>query len=291
MSTPGRGFSAIFALLLATGCSQQSSSVVKPTPSPLARHSCLPSNVVLTNPRPFYPDAAQTKDYLSSYANPFVVGLRQVLDGYIAGNADDETSKNLRPFSKTLARDHFVVFSFDRGVFGGSWITVVFTKHPAALYKAWVYMRGGTIPSLYGLVAIPCTNDEQRYIAARYASMFALGNDQALIAAAATPTPHPIPSASSGIIWNPKATAQQPVMHDSTVYSHANDDAGCEDVSVSNIYDDGAIIELSDDRRLRVTDVDQVTSGVWVAPFDALLCNDDKLINKDDNESVELEPG
>jgi hypothetical protein len=70
----------------------------------------------------------------------------------------------------------------------------------------------------------------------------------------------------------------------------ASSDASCEDVDVDGVYDDGAIIELMDGRRLRVSDVDTVTSSVWVAPFDGLVCDGDHLINKDDNESVNLEP-
>jgi len=71
---------------------------------------------------------------------------------------------------------------------------------------------------------------------------------------------------------------------------HALDDAGCEEVTIEDIFDDGAIVELLDGRRLRVTAGDDVTASVWVAPVDALLCNDNKLINKDDHESVEVEP-
>lgn len=63
----------------------------------------------------------------------------------------------------------------------------------------------------------------------------------------------------------------------------------CEDVSVSDIYDDGSILELDDGRRLHVADYDTPTSSVWVAPFDAMICGD-RFVNKDDNDAVDLSP-
>ena len=65
----------------------------------------------------------------------------------------------------------------------------------------------------------------------------------------------------------------------------------CEDVSVTDVFSDGEILELDDGRHLRVADYDTSTSSVWVAPFDGLICDGgDKFINKDDNESVDLQP-
>jgi hypothetical protein len=66
-------------------------------------------------------------------------------------------------------------------------------------------------------------------------------------------------------------------------------EARCQEVSVSDIYDDGKILDLDDGRKLAVADYDTPTSGVWVAPFDGLICNGDRFINKDDHEAVDLE--
>lgn len=67
--------------------------------------------------------------------------------------------------------------------------------------------------------------------------------------------------------------------------------SNCESVNVMSVYDDGKVLELDDGRHLRVNDVDSVTSSVWIAPLEGLICdNGDKFINKDDNESVELQP-
>lgn len=65
----------------------------------------------------------------------------------------------------------------------------------------------------------------------------------------------------------------------------------CETVGVNGVYDDGKVLALDDGRHLRVADYDTPTSSVWVAPFDGIICDsDDKFINKDDNESVDLQP-
>jgi hypothetical protein len=67
--------------------------------------------------------------------------------------------------------------------------------------------------------------------------------------------------------------------------------SNCEEVSVEGVYDDGKILSLDDGRHLRLDDVDAVTSSVWVAPFDGLICGaGDRFINKDDNEGVDLAP-
>lgn len=64
--------------------------------------------------------------------------------------------------------------------------------------------------------------------------------------------------------------------------------ADCEEVGVEDIYDDGKILALDDGRHLSVADSDTVISSVWVAPFDGLICNEDRFINKDENEAVDL---
>lgn len=64
--------------------------------------------------------------------------------------------------------------------------------------------------------------------------------------------------------------------------------ANCEEVSVEGVYDDGKVLALDDGRHLRVDDTDTVTSSLWIAPFDGLICNGDRFINKDDNEGVDL---
>ena len=211
----------IAALSIVAGCSRPQPSR-SAGPKPTAVHSCLPKSALLSTSKPFYPNAEQTKDYLRSYADPYVIGLRSTLDAYAAGRADDETTKSLSPFGKTLAQDHFTVLSIDQGLFGGSWISATFTKHPATLYKAWVYMLGHTTPTLRALTATHCTPEEQRFLATRYGSMYALGDDSTLIAASATMTPTPQRSQPSSVVpgsglppnvANPNGVADPRVFH------------------------------------------------------------------------------
>jgi hypothetical protein len=65
--------------------------------------------------------------------------------------------------------------------------------------------------------------------------------------------------------------------------------ADCEEVGVEGVYDDGKVLGLDDGRHLRVDDSDTVTSSLWIAPFDGLICGGgDRFISKDDNEGVDL---
>jgi hypothetical protein len=103
------------------------------------------------------------------------------------------------------------------------------------------------------------------------------------LAPLAAPTPA---VAETPMQYTPSGYGQQPANSQPAVAP----DVPCEEVGVSDVYDDGAILELDDGRHLQVADYDTATSSVWVAPFDALICNGDWLINKDDNESVDLSP-
>ena len=51
---------------------------------------------------------------------------------------------------------------------------------------------------------------------------------------------------------------------------------------------DGAIIKLEDGSLWRVDDTDTVDSALWLPTTDIVVC-DGKLINTEDNESVEAQ--
>lgn len=104
------------------------------------------------------------------------------------------------------------------------------------------------------------------------------------MAAAPTPQPAAPPDDASA-----PAPGYAPAVPPAAGYAPAAPEADCEAVGVNDIYHDGEVLELDDGRYLRVADYDTATSSVWVAPFDALICDGDKLINKDDNESVDLQ--
>lgn len=108
------------------------------------------------------------------------------------------------------------------------------------------------------------------------------------ISALATPAPAATAEAYNGGSSDDSASGYQqtPVVQSQAPPITAS--ADCEEVSVEDIYDDGKILALDDGRHLSVADYDTVTSSVWVAPFDGLICNGDRFINKDDNEAVDL---
>lgn len=187
VAVPGRLLGTLVLLsVLVTGCAHQRRA---PAHVPhIATQTCLPAGITLAHVRPLHPNARQRAEYLASYRNPFVVGLRTDLDAYAGGRAQSapwlvETAHTLKPFGKALARDHFTVLSLDPDLFGGEWITIRFTHHPKAAYHAWVYFLSGSAsqPSLRALRAVPCTSAEQAWMAIRYARFFALGDDSTLM--------------------------------------------------------------------------------------------------------------
>jgi len=63
--------------------------------------------------------------------------------------------------------------------------------------------------------------------------------------------------------------------------------SGCEtDHWIDSVSSDGGIIKLEDGSIWQVSVIDRITSTLWLPISDIVAC-DDKLINTDDNESVE----
>jgi len=120
--------------------------------------------------------------------------------------------------------------------------------------------------------------------------MFTATNDGWNLAYVETPAPSTFERAqtttpSNGIDRAPTHPYAQAVQR-----SYARP-AGCEEVAVSDVYQDGAVLHLDDGRYLKVASYDTATTSVWVAPFDGLICDHgDKFTNKDDNETVDLAP-
>jgi hypothetical protein len=104
-----------------------------------------------------------------------------------------------------------------------------------------------------------------------------------------TPTPEPaVETADASASVSAGAESQQTsASYQATPTLAAS--ADCEEVGVEGVYDDGKVLALDDGRHLRVDDTDTVTSSIWIAPFDGLICDGgDRFINKDDNEGVDL---
>jgi len=64
-------------------------------------------------------------------------------------------------------------------------------------------------------------------------------------------------------------------------------DSNCEgDHWLDSVSDDGKIVKLEDGSVWEIDDVDAITSALWLATDDIVVCNG-KLIDTDDKESVE----
>ncbi len=57
----------------------------------------------------------------------------------------------------------------------------------------------------------------------------------------------------------------------------------CDDESIQSVSDDGSIIIMISGAVFQVNPVDQVDTALWLAADDVLVCDDDKIINKDEN--------
>lgn len=65
---------------------------------------------------------------------------------------------------------------------------------------------------------------------------------------------------------------------------------GCESGHwIDSVSDDGKVLKLEDESLWLVQDVDTVTSSLWLPMSEVVVC-DSKIINTDDNESVEASP-
>jgi hypothetical protein len=63
----------------------------------------------------------------------------------------------------------------------------------------------------------------------------------------------------------------------------------CDDgYAIQAVLDDGNIIKLDDGSIWRVDPTDAVTASVWLATADVLVCDDEKIISVDDEETVHV---
>lgn len=67
--------------------------------------------------------------------------------------------------------------------------------------------------------------------------------------------------------------------------------ASCEEATIDTVSEDGDLIVLSSGEAYDVMAGDDVTASVWLSGQDVLVCDDDTIINKDENgEKVEVTP-
>lgn len=99
----------------------------------------------------------QLNDYYQTARNPYVLHIRKVLDGYLAGKnvgmyspelviearKVDEYTAGLASFDKEYYKSKFIVFSMDNSITGGKNISIIFQDKPDKIFTVWVYKLAG----------------------------------------------------------------------------------------------------------------------------------------------------
>jgi hypothetical protein len=63
----------------------------------------------------------------------------------------------------------------------------------------------------------------------------------------------------------------------------------CDDgYAIQAVLDNGNVIKLDDDSIWKVDPMDAVTASLWLGLTDVLVCDDEKIINVDDEETVHV---
>jgi hypothetical protein len=63
----------------------------------------------------------------------------------------------------------------------------------------------------------------------------------------------------------------------------------CDDgYAVQAVLDDGNVIKLDDGSIWKVDAIDAITASLWLATTDVLVCDDEKIVNVDDEETVHV---
>ncbi len=89
--------------------------------------------------KPIHFTKEQQEQYFPVYDRTEVKILRKVLNAYLAGKSKAEETQELDKFSKDYYRSKFVVMSVDPGVFGGTFLTIMFKDKQDKVFTAWIY--------------------------------------------------------------------------------------------------------------------------------------------------------
>jgi hypothetical protein len=54
------------------------------------------------------------------------------------------------------------------------------------------------------------------------------------------------------------------------------------------VLDDGTVIKLDDGSLWKVDTTDSITASLWLATSDVLVCDDSRIVNVDDEETVHV---
>jgi len=91
----------------------------------------------------------ELKQYYAVYKDPFVLHIRKVMDGYLAGkempdltidkNDLDGAPSGLAAFDKEYYQSKFAVLAIDDALYGGKDVLIIFQDKPDKIFTAWVY--------------------------------------------------------------------------------------------------------------------------------------------------------
>lgn len=103
--------------------------------------------------------------YYAVYQNPFVIGLRKELDGYIAlkqgkserwhgrGKTDEAVMEraDLEQVDSRYLSSRFTVYKIEGApLTGGRQVSILFIDKPDRIFKAWMYLTGDGVYELRG---------------------------------------------------------------------------------------------------------------------------------------------
>jgi hypothetical protein len=168
---------AAWALAFAPAAAATGRPAPSPSPTPYRPFVCLPDTVDLDHPVVEQISDAQLAELVQSYHAPEIAGLRTTLDAAVAGTADDETKQTLQNVPHDLLADRFVLFSDERGLFGGFWLQLQFRDHPDTMYQVWIYGHGMTSRdgtySVRTWQSAACSPKQQHWIAVHFGDVLA----------------------------------------------------------------------------------------------------------------------
>ena len=112
-----------------------------------------------------------------TYRSEPVHQLRSALNAYVSGTANAETTKNLSPYGKQLARSRFILLVINKDVMGGWMMRLQFRHHMDSMYEVWLYAPAGSAPTVRYMQPVPCSLKQIRTLNSIFSAMYAVPYD------------------------------------------------------------------------------------------------------------------
>jgi hypothetical protein len=111
---------------------------------------------------------AQLETYYRVYERPPVHYLRKAFNAYLNGKGSATEAKELEKWSKDYYRSKFIVMSIDPGLFGGTFLTIMFQDNPDKVFVAWVYNQSKDSAELRSIELGKFSDEALKNIKIRY---------------------------------------------------------------------------------------------------------------------------